>query len=77
MNNYRLLLQLIYPGQLSEKFPDQVPRQVLIQFYQDLCRNGVSLDFSELSEMVKGRREPSDFQISEWSKARNFYNGSW
>lgn len=76
-DNQMMLRRLICGTSEFQKIPDKIDDEDIKIFYKNLCRLGGNAICSELIRMANGEIEPSDAQISEWSKAFNWYNGRW
>lgn len=75
--NVNILHSLLYPGRPQKDIPTDIPKEVVEAMYRRLCEERVGLSFTGLLNMVNGKEEPTDEQISDWSRALNIYNGTW
>ena len=75
--NQKLLRSLISRNNSHDTLPQIIGREKIETFYRELCMEKVCPDFISLVDMAQGNAEPSDQQISSWSEACNWYNGTW
>jgi|GEM_PF-5969157 len=75
--NQKILRSLICRNNDHESIPQTIPPEKIKMFYRELCWAGSSPCFKAIVDMAAGKQEPLDEQISQWSRACKWYNGTW